>query len=176
MAEDMTGRVWNVGEYPEEYTDGRLDGAPSTWISGIHGAEAGIGMPAHPRTGTAAYLQGIAPSVDFHDCAKVVRTQQHVCGPRGCYDHVLVIAEWDPLDPQGGTQLKYYAPHVGTVRVEALGGDAPENLHLTRATTLHGSALAEVDRRALLQDARGYRVSPDVYGHTPRAVRGGTGR
>src|SRR3954447_11487654 len=37
MAQDNHGRVWNVGEYPEEYVDGRLEGAPSTWIAGVAG-------------------------------------------------------------------------------------------------------------------------------------------
>src|SRR5262249_13242444 len=37
-AQDRAGRVWNVGEYPEEYEDGQLVGAPSTWIAGIAGA------------------------------------------------------------------------------------------------------------------------------------------
>ncbi|MGN6744161.1 MAG: hypothetical protein ACTHJL_12830 [Amnibacterium sp.] len=170
MAEDSRGAVWNVGEYPEEYSDGRLDGAPSTWIEGIAGARAGIGMLAHPALGSAAYLQGTARSVGFRDCAQVARTGVSVCVPTGCYHHVLVTREWDPQDPAGGIQLKYSAPGVGTVLVRALGGDQPENLRLTGLHRLRGSALRAVDALALRQDARGYRVSPDVYGRTPRAV------
>ena len=34
-AQDDQGRVWNVGEYPEEYEDGQLTGAPSTWMAGV---------------------------------------------------------------------------------------------------------------------------------------------
>ena len=170
MAEDARGTVWNVGEYPEEYSDGRLDGAPSTWIAGIAGARAGIGMPAHPRLGSRASLQGTARSIGFRDCAQVARTGTSVCVPTGCYHHVLVTREWAPLEPEGGIQLKYYAPGVGTVLVRAMGGDQPENLRLTGLHRLCGHALRAVDALALRQDARGYRVSPDVYGRTPRAV------
>jgi hypothetical protein len=172
MAQSASGRVWNVGEYPEEYVDGRLKGAPSTWISGLGGARAGVGMLAHPRLHTRAYLQGSSPAVEFRDCAKVMKTGQHVCVPVRCYDHVLITQEWDPNDRAGGIQLKYYAPRVGNVRVRALGGDAPENLQLTRLQKLHGHALRQANANALAQDARGYRVSPHLYGRTPRIHHG----
>ncbi len=123
MAQDEDNRVWNVGEYPEEYVDGKLDGAPSTWIAGIARASAGVGMLPKPRVGTAAYLQGFAPKVDFRDCAQVVQTDQRVCVPVHCYHHVLVTEEWAPLEPDGGHQLKYYAPGVGNIKVGAIGGD-----------------------------------------------------
>ena len=85
-AQDRAGRVWNVGEYPEEYEDGVLAGAPSTWMAGIAHATAGLGMLAHPRLHTRAYLQGRAPQVDFFDCAKVAKTDQQVCVRVGCFN------------------------------------------------------------------------------------------
>ena len=45
FAQDDEGNVWLVGEYPEEYEDGKFDKAPA-WISGQKGARAGITMPA----------------------------------------------------------------------------------------------------------------------------------
>src|SRR2546421_2665876 len=65
MAQDQQGTVWNLGEYPEVYENGQFVGAPDVWISGIAGARAGIGMLAHPATGTPTYLQGFAPAIDF---------------------------------------------------------------------------------------------------------------
>jgi hypothetical protein len=170
MAEDTRGRVWNVGEYPEQYESGNLTGAPSTWMTGTAGARAGVGMASSPRLGGRPYLQGSAPSVGFRDCAQVSTTRQRVCVPAGCYRNVLVIEEWAPLEPDGGEQVKYYAPGVGNVQVTALGGGTPENLRLAGLRRLHGSAMAAVDALALKQDRRGYHVSPDVYGRTPRAV------
>ncbi len=171
MAQDNSGRVWNLGEYPEEYTDGQLVGAPSTWIAGTAGGRAGVGMQAVPKEGTAAYLQAVAPKVDFRDCAQVVKTAQRVCVPVRCFDKVLVIDEWAPLDPEGGHQLKYYAPGVGNIKVGAVGGDTPEVLELTQWKVLSGNDLAAVRRQALTQDRRGYQVSPKVYGRTQPAQR-----
>jgi hypothetical protein len=168
-AQDKRGVVWNVGEYPEEYEDGEFAGAPSTWISGIHGARAGVSMLAQPYPGRRAYLQGSAPDVEFRDCGKVVRLGQHVCVRVGCYRNALVIDEWAPLEPEGGHQLKYYAHGVGVIRVGAVGGVNQEVLTLTSRRTLSRAALAAIDRQVLAQDRRGYRVSTDVYRHTPRA-------
>jgi hypothetical protein len=164
-AQDRYGRVWNMGEYPEEYENGKIVGA-DTWIAGIAHAHAGIAMRAHPRVGPAAYLQGVAPAVDFRDCGKVVRTGTHRCERHRCLRHVLVVGEYAPLEPRGGQQLKYYAPRIGNIEVGAVGGKNPEVLRLARRSTLGRAALAEIDRRVLAQDRRGYRVSPRVYGHT----------
>ena len=172
MAQDANKRVWNVGEYPEVYADGKLEGAPSTWIAGVEQARAGIGMQPVPRVGSAAYLQGVAPKVDFRDCARVVQTDQRVCVPVRCYDNVLVTDEWAPLESEGGHQLKYYAPGVGNIKVGAVGGDSPEVLRLTHRTKLSDKHLAAVRKEVLRQDRRGYRVSPKVYGRTPPAREG----
>jgi hypothetical protein len=169
-AQDGSGTVWNVGEYPEEYEDGELAGAPSTWITGIAAAQAGVNMPADPRAGTPAYLQGIAPSVRFRDCALVTKASQRVCIALQCYTGVMVSDEWAPLEPDGGHQLKYYAPGVGTVQVAAVGGANPEVLQLKTRSTLGRAELDRVNSDVLAQDARGYRVSPKVYALTARAT------
>jgi hypothetical protein len=167
-AQDRAGRVWNVGEYPEEYEDGQLAGAPSTWIAGIARARAGIGMLAHPRLHTRAYEQGRAPAVGFFDCGKVTKTRQHVCVAIGCFRNVIVIDEWAPLEPEGGHQLKFYAPHVGTIKVGAVGGDNPEVLTLVKTGKLGKQAMAKIRAQVIAQDRRGYRVSKKVYGLTPQ--------
>lgn len=170
-AQDRAGRVWNVGEYPEEYEDGTLSGAPSTWIAGIAHATAGIGMLAHPRLHTASYTQGRAPAVDFFDCAKVVKTHQRVCVPVGCFNDVLVIDESAPLAPEDGHQLKYYAPRVGPIKVGAVGGANAEVLQLVRTSILSAHALAQIRAKVIAQDRRGYRVSKTVYARTPPVQR-----
>ena len=170
-AQDRAGRVWNVGEYPEEYEEGQLVGAPSTWIAGIAGARAGIGMLDQPRLNTPAYEQGRAPAVDFFDCGIVTKTGQRVCVPVGCFSDVLVIDEFAPLDPAGGHQLKYYAPHVGLIEVGAVGGDNPEVLTLVKRAKLGAAALAKIRAQVIAQDRRGYQVSKKVYGRTPPVQR-----
>jgi hypothetical protein len=169
VAQETDGAVWTFGEYPEEYDNGKLTGAPSSWISGVQGARAGIAMPAHPRTGTPTYVQGSAPEVDFLDCATVFQTGQHTCVPVGCQDNVLVTDEFAPLDPAGGHQRKLYAPGIGVVRVTAASGVDPETLELTRAERLCKGAFAKIRNQVLQQDHRGYRVARTVYGDTPAA-------
>ena len=78
-AQDGTGTVWNFGEYPEEYANGTLKGAPRSWLPGVAGAVPGISMPAHPQTGTATYTEGLAPAVPFKDCATVVGLGRTTC-------------------------------------------------------------------------------------------------
>jgi hypothetical protein len=169
-AQDNDGTLWTFGEYPELYdATGALTGAPSTWISGIDGSRAGINMLAHPHTGSGTYVQGLALSVGFKDCASVVGTGKHVCVPAGCFSHVLVTDEFAPLDPTGGHQHKLYAPGVGTIEVTAVGGVDPETLKLTSNTRLCREAFADVRSQALAQDRRGYKVAKNVYGDTPRA-------
>lgn len=171
VAQRDDGSVWTLGEYPEEYENGVLTGAPSTWISGTAGARAGIAMLAHPRVGTPTYLQGQALNVGFKDCATVFKTGEHVCVKTGCYDNVLEIDEFAPLDPQGGHQRKFYAPGVGVIRVAAAGGVDPEALQLTKAEVLCKRAFAKVRNQVLAQDARGYDVAAKVYSKTTPAER-----
>jgi hypothetical protein len=170
-AQDRIGRVWNVGEYPEEYEDGQLTGAPSTWLAGVAHATAGIGMLAEPLLGTPSYQQGRAPAVDFFDCGQVAKTHQHVCVRVGCFNDLLVIDEWAPLDPEGGHQLKYYAPGVGSIKVAAVGGVNAEGLTLVSKSTLNPAAFARIRAAVIAQDRRGYRVAKRVYAHTPPVER-----
>jgi hypothetical protein len=108
-AQDDGGNVWNMGEYPEEYDDGKFTGAPDTWITGLAGARAGVIMRAAPRVGTSSYLQGWAPAIEFNDTAKVLKVGQRTCVPARCYDDVLVTDEYSPDEPDAHQQ-KFYAP------------------------------------------------------------------
>jgi hypothetical protein len=168
QAQDDRGAVWNFGEYPEEFDHGRVTGAPDTWIAGLRNSRHGVLMPARPRRGMGAYRQGWAPSVGFADVAQVKATGLRICVPAGCYRHVLETREGDPTD-RSSHQFKYYAPGVGNIRVGFAGGGDEEKLALVSVDRLDARARAAVDRRVLAIDRRGYRVSPRVYGRTPRA-------
>jgi len=165
------GNVWLFGEYPEEYENGKLAGAPSTFISGIDKAQAGIAIQGDPQRNTPAYVQAYAPNVDFLDCGDVFQKHQRVCVPTGCYNDVLVIDEFNPLDPpSAGHQRKFYSAGTGLVKVTAVGGADQEFLDLVKIKKLSPIELAIVNAQALQQDRRGYTVSKDVYAKTPRAV------
>ena len=168
-AQDDDGTVWNFGEYPEEYENGKLVGAPDTWIAGLARARAGILMLAEPRVGTPSYLQGWAPDIEFADRARVLRRGVTSCVPVRCYTNVLLTDEWNPAEP-GAHQRKYYARGVGNIRVGAAGKDKEgEALVLVKVRHLGPGALVTVRSEALKLDKRAYRVRADLYGHTPPA-------
>jgi len=170
FAQTRQGAVWLFGEYPEEYEGGEFVGAPSTFISGLAKAQAGIAMKGNPRTGTAGYVQAYAPKVDFLDCGDVFQQHQHLCVPTGCYNDVLVIDEFNPLEPpEAGHQRKFYSAGTGLVKVTAVGGEEQEFMDLVKIRKLSASQLSEVNRQALEQDERGYTVSRNVYAKTPKA-------
>jgi hypothetical protein len=157
-----------LGEYPEEYENGVFVGAPSTWISGLRDAKAGVLVPGQPRTGTLPFIEAKALNIKFWDCGQVFATSQTISGPQNRYNNVLVINEWGPLDPAGGIQQKFYAPGVGLVQIGALNDPQAETLTLTKRVQLSPRALAQVRAEALKLDQHAYQVS-DVYRKTPPA-------
>jgi hypothetical protein len=172
FAQDEGGNVWLLGEYPEEYEDGELDKAPA-WIAGQRGAKAGLAMTAEPRLGTGmrSYAQGYSPPpVLWNDRARVFKVGQRTCVPAACYDDVLVIEEFERTKP-GAFQLKYYAPHVGNVRVGWRGPkeEEKETLVLVDLVQLGADALAKVRDEALKLEKHAYEISQKVYGRTSRA-------
>ena len=170
FAQDNAGNVWLVGEYPEEYENGKFDKAPA-WISGQKDARAGIAMLAEPQQGVPDYAQGFAPPpADFTDRARVYKMNQKTCTPVECYENVLVTEEFNPPEP-GAFQLKYYAPGVGNVRVGWRGEkeEEKETLELVDLNHLSSEALAQVRKKALEMDERAYERSSEVYRETPPA-------
>jgi uncharacterized protein with beta-barrel porin domain len=171
FAQDNVGRVWNLGEYPEEFDQGQFLGAPNTWIAGQAGAKAGVHMLAKPRVGRQRYLQGFAPDIEFLDTAKVFNTGRRVRVPLDLYNDVVVTDETSPLDQSGGHQRKFHAPGVGIVKIDPVGDPEAETLELVKLLRLSPEQLAHVSKGALRLDNRGYQVSPDLYGQTSPAER-----
>ena len=178
FAQDSNGTVWRMGEYPEEYENGKF-AAARPWIHGFEAARAGIMMPGEPQVGTPSYAQGWGPAVDWTDRGQVDQMGQTTCVPVACYEDVLVIAETSQSEPDA-RQLKYYARGVGNVRVgwRGAGEKTKETLELVRVEQLDATALAEVRARALDLERSAYQRSASVYAHTPPAERapGAVGR
>jgi len=170
FGQDKAGNVWLLGEYPEEYENGKFADAP-TWISGQKGAHAGIAMLANPKVGSPDYAQGFAPPpVEFVDRARVYKKGQKTCVPVKCYNNVLVIEEFENGVP-GVFHLKYYAPKVGLVKVGWRGANEveKETLELVKRQQLSSKELAKARKTALSLDNRAYKRSAEVYGKTPKA-------
>jgi len=171
FAQDDAGNVWNFGEYPEEYDNGKLTGAPSTWIRGTDGAYGGIHVLGHPRVGMQ-YREGLVPAIQFDDVSKVTSVSEHACVQSGCYKQIVVVDETSPNDPTSGHQIKYYAPGTGLVKVGANGGDSQEFLQLAEVKHLSTAGLSKWRTEALAMDKRAYHVAGKVYGVTPPARQG----
>ena len=165
-AQDSAGNLWNLGEYPAEYEDGEFSGAPDTWISGLDKAVPGNLMLADPQLGTAEYLQGWSPDIEFLDCAKVYKMQQKTCVPLTCYEGVMITDERSPLDPESGHQRKYYAPGVGNVRVGFVDDPEGETLVLMGIRQLGPDELAKARQDALKLEKHAYKIS-ELYRQTP---------
>jgi hypothetical protein len=171
FAQDRYGNVWHMGEYPEEYEEGQLDKAPA-WIHGIKDASAGVTIPGSPTLGTPDYAQGYAPPpINWVDRGRVRHTGATTCVPAGCYDDVVVIAEFETGVPHA-FQDKYYAAGTGVVRVGWRGSkdDSKEVLRLVSVTKLSREQLALSRANALELEASAYRTS-SVYALTPPSER-----
>jgi hypothetical protein len=168
FAQDNAGNVWNFGEYPEEYDNGKLSGAPSTWIRGAGGAYGGMHVLGQPRVGLQ-YREGLVPAIQFDDISRITSVSQHACVKAGCYSAVVMVDETSPNDPTSGHQIKYYAPGTGLVKVAANGGDSQEFLELTSVKHLGMAGLAKWRAEALAMDKRAYKVAAKVYRAAPPA-------
>ena len=166
FAQDDQGNVWNFGEYPEEYENGKFTGAPSTWIRGVDGAYGGIHMLSQPRTGMK-YREGLVPAIEFDDVSVVTRTGQQTCLAGTCYKQVLVVDETSPNDPTSGHQIKYYSPPTGLIQVAARGGDSQEFLTLTSVRHLGQAEMAKIRTEVMAMDQRAYKIK--VYRTTQPA-------
>jgi hypothetical protein len=172
FAQDNKGNVWHLGQYPEEYENGKFVAAPA-WLAGMKGAKAGIVMKAKPHLGAPSYSQGFAPPpINWVDHAKVYKTGVKTCVPARCFDNVVVTREFETGKPDA-YQVKYYAGSVGNVRTGWAGAKDQDRevLALVKVKHLSPSALARLRANALKLERRAYKRSKDVYGHTQPAVQ-----
>ena len=169
FVQDDDGTVWHLGQYPEEYENGKyVESKP--WLAGFEDAKAGITMLADPQLATPSYSEGWGPKVGWTDRARVFEVGSKTCVPAGCYTGVLVIDEFNRDEPDAH-QLKYYASDVGGVRVGWAGTneEEQETLELVKVVHLDPDALAKVRVAALALEQHAYVTSKDIYGQTEPA-------
>ena len=90
-----------------------------SWEAGVDGALPGIVMQADPIVGESyrqEYYQGEA-----EDLAQVFARGESATVPFGSYDDLLVVREWNPLEPDV-VEHKHYAAGIGTVLEEKVEG------------------------------------------------------
>jgi hypothetical protein len=120
-AQDRGGNVWYMGEDTKEYENGEVSTTHGSWEAGVDGALPGIIMQAEPTVGDAYRQEYYAGEAE--DLAEVTALNASEAVPFGDLDDLLVINEWNPLEPEV-TEDKYFAPGVGTVlEVKTAGGE-----------------------------------------------------
>ncbi len=120
-AADNDGNVWYLGEDTATYHhDGTVASREGSWQAGVHGAVAGLIMPANPKP-TDAYRQEFW-SGHAEDQAWVVSAHESKTVPAGSYDNVVRTYEWSRLE-KSVVGLKLYAPGVGPIVDRDLGGE-----------------------------------------------------
>lgn len=125
-AQDRDGNVWFLGEDSKDYENGEVVCTAGAWEAGVDGAYPGIVMPAEPTAGDAYRQQYVAGEAE--DTARVARLGENRTIGLGDYQHVIVIEEWSPLEPDVHEE-KYYAPGVGKIyEVQTAGGEATSEL------------------------------------------------
>ena len=96
-AQDTAGNVWYIGEQTEEYEKGNVTSTEGTWEAGVHGAQPGIVMVAHPAPGDRYHQEWYEGQAE--DLAKVFALDGSADVPAGSYTGVVVTEEWTPLQP-----------------------------------------------------------------------------
>ena len=120
-AADNNGNVWYMGEDTATYhRDGSVGSREGSWQSGVHGAVAGVIMPADPKP-TDAYRQEFWPG-HAEDQGWVVSAHERRHVPAGSYRNVVRTYEWSRLE-KNVVGLKFYAPGVGPIIDREIGGE-----------------------------------------------------
>ncbi len=164
FAQDKSGDVWLLGEYPEEYDNKKFD-KQASWIHGIKDGHAGILIKKDPKLGMT-YSEGWAPSVEYTDIATIYKVGQKVKVPAGNYDDVIVVDESDQ-ETVGAHHLKYYARGTGVVHIDWRGKKTDqEKMDLIKVEKLSAEEMAKANEAAMKLDKHGYEVSKDVYALT----------
>lgn len=118
-AQDTDGNVWYLGEDSKEYEGGEVVSTAGSWEHGVDGALAGVIMWANPTVGQAyrqEYYEGEA-----EDLAEVDRRGDTISVRAGTYSDVIVIKEWNPLEP-GVVEEKTVAAGVGVIKEQKVAG------------------------------------------------------
>jgi hypothetical protein len=120
FAQDLAGNVWYFGEDSREIEDEEVTGTEGSWRAGVNGARPGIIMRAAPAVGDE-YQQEGAPGV-AEDAARVISLNGRAMVPFATFGDCVQTQEFNPLDAEGGTEHKFYAPGIGLVKAQEVDG------------------------------------------------------
>jgi hypothetical protein len=109
--QDSRGNVWYYGEQTAELdAAGHVTSTQGSWRAGVHGANPGIFMPAHPQVGQSARQEYFKGQAEDHFQVVGVAASQ-----------VLLTKEWTPLEP-AVLDHKLYVRGIGMVLEQSIKG------------------------------------------------------
>jgi hypothetical protein len=130
-AQTRSGTVWYFGERTATLDrHGQVNSREGSWMSGVHGAEAGIFMTPHPHRGPSYHQEDLPGHAE--DVYTVVRREAGVTVPMLRTNDALLTRETTVLEP-GVLDHKYYVRDIGTVREVTVKGGS-ESLRLVSLT------------------------------------------
>ncbi len=119
-AQDRCGNVWYFGEDTATLDpQGRVVSTEGSFRAGVHGAQPGVFMQAHPQVGRRfrqEWSQGHA-----EDTFTVLSLSASVTVPYGTFKHALKTKETTALEP-AVVDNKYYLKGIGEVEELAVKG------------------------------------------------------
>ena len=119
-AQDRCGNVWYFGEDTATLdARGRVTSRDGSFLAGVHGAQPGVFMQAHPQVGRW-FRQEWAPG-QAEDTFRVVRLSGAVTVPYGSYRRALRTQERTALEP-GVVDVKFYVRGLGEVYEGSVSG------------------------------------------------------
>jgi hypothetical protein len=126
-AQDKCGNVWYFGEDTAELNrHGKVISRQGSFHSGVHGAQPGVYMQAHPQLGRKFRQEWYKGHAE--DVFKAIQKHQSRTTPYASFKNLLRTRETDGLEPSI-VDNKYFAPGIGSV-VELTVKGATERLHL----------------------------------------------
>jgi hypothetical protein len=126
FAQDDDGNVWYMGEDVINYEyddDDNLIGTDNdgAWEAGVDDALPGVIMWADPEERFSYYQEYWEDEAE--DMGMIVVIGVEVELENGTtYENCLQILDWNPLEPET-MEYKYFAPDVGLIKEEVVGGD-----------------------------------------------------
>jgi len=117
-AQDNAGNVWYLGEDTFSCQGaGHCTPQDGAWIAGVNGAEPGIIMLGHPRSGDSykqEFLAGVAQDQALVTALGVTAKMTRSDAYQSSYSSCIVTKEWSVLE-KGAIEFKTYCPNVGVV-------------------------------------------------------------
>jgi len=122
-AQDRRGNIWYLGEFTKEFEDGKFRSTQGSFEAGVDGAQAGVIMPAKPRSGLRyrqEYYKGQA-----EDRGAIVSLREQAEVPFGHFrrGRILMTKDTNPLEPKV-LEFKFYARGIGPVLAVGVSGGA----------------------------------------------------